>query len=160
MTIFDIFDEVGIKSYSSIDVNEIPFDKSFRTLCEMNSCGKYNTSWSCPPACGDIESLIKTAKTYRTAYVFSYFDSIDDSYDIENMLRIGNEFAQIIDKIKALIKEKLHIDALYMGAGSCNRCKECSYLINQPCRYPDLLSYSLETYGIGVSQLALKCNMK
>ena len=36
---------------------EIPFSAEVRGMCEANRCGRYGTSWSCPPGCGDWEAL-------------------------------------------------------------------------------------------------------
>ena len=61
----------------------------------------------------------------------------------------------IVEKVKAAYPE-----ALCLGAGGCTVCEVCAKRTGEPCRHPDLMTTSLETYGVNVSKLAPAAGMK
>ena len=54
--------------------------------------------------------------------------------------------------IKEFVNKK-NTDYYLLGNGSCRSCKKCSLQLNEKCKKPDKISYSLEATGINVHKL-------
>ena len=63
-------EQLGVSHAAVLPVEQIPFDRELRGMCEANRCGAYGKNWMCPPYCGEIDELIARAKSYKTAVVF------------------------------------------------------------------------------------------
>ncbi len=149
---------MGAHRAESIKVENIPFDRNFRSMCERNACGNYGKSWMCPPDVGDIDMLISRAKGYDTAVVYQTVGLLEDSYDFEGMMEAGQRMNELTQKIRNTFCDELP-DALFLGAGGCRVCPVCAKRTNEPCRFPQKALASLETYGVHVSRLAELCGM-
>ncbi|MFI3238544.1 MAG: DUF2284 domain-containing protein [Lachnospiraceae bacterium] len=146
--------ENGAYKVGLVDVVDITFDPVYRSYCEANSCGHYGKSWMCPPDAGDIHDLIAHAKEFEKAIVYQTVGELEDSYDIEGMQDASREHNKFTQKIQQDFVAVPHERALHLGAGGCHVCQVCAKMTNEPCRFPDKALCSLETYGIGVSDLA------
>ncbi len=47
--------EIGLWEYGLLPTEKILFSEEVRALCRDNVCGRYGTSWACPPAVGTVE---------------------------------------------------------------------------------------------------------
>ncbi|MCK9478604.1 MAG: DUF2284 domain-containing protein [Firmicutes bacterium] len=150
----------GAKTASIISTTEIPFDPELRKLCESNQCGNYGKSWTCPPDVGDVNELIKKAKSFDKALVFQTVSEIEDSYDFEGMMQGLKHHEDITKKIEKLVHNKIDAPVLQLSAGWCKVCDKCAKIDKKPCRHPEKAVASLESYGIFVSGLAEKAGMK
>lgn len=148
------FDHVG-----KIAVSEIAFEPSLIDLCKMNNCGNYGKSYTCPPLVGETDELIRRAKTYQTAVVFQKIYPLEDSFDMEGMNAAKRRFQKALNDVRTLCQNTL-TDYLLLGAGGCGRCDRCAAQTNEPCRFPEKATPSLEAYSINVSTLAAACGMK
>ncbi len=147
--------ELGANKTASVNVKDIVFDKGFRLLCESNACGKYGKCWTCPPDAGEIEKLIEDAKSFDGAIVYQTYGPLEDSYDFEGMMAVGEAHNKLTQKVmKQFSGVNYFKKTLHLGAGGCRVCNECAKLTQEPCRFPLLALSNLETYGIDVSQLA------
>lgn len=155
--VLDIVMELGAAKAGLINVEDIPFNAEFRKACEANSCGNYGKSWMCPPDVGEIEQLINNAKKYSWAVVYQTIGTLEDSYDFEGMMEAGKKHNQLAGEINSRLGG---IPVLHLGAGGCRVCDICAKKENRPCPHPDKAMASLEAYGVSVSELAQKCNMK
>lgn len=155
--LLEIVRELGAKEAAVLPLSEVPFEPEFRTLCERNACGKYGTSWMCPPHVGEIDLLIARAKSYRNMLVYQTVSPLEDSFDIEGMLEAGREMNALNGRVKERLSEIVP-GALYLGAGGCRVCEACAY--PEPCRAPEKACASLEAYGVSVSELAARVEMK
>lgn len=151
--------DMGAHQAAQIKVEDIPFDRSFRSLCESNACGNYGKSYMCPPDAGDIDELIAKAKTFDYAVVYQTVGSLEDSYDFEGMMAAGERQNDLAQEISIAFKHNF-AETLHLGAGGCRVCPVCAKRTDEPCRYPEKALSSLETYGIAVSELAARCGMK
>lgn len=140
-------------------ISDIPFEPSLVSMCASNQCGNYNKCWTCPPRNGDIDSLIASAKQYKTAFVFQKIYEIEDSFDIEGMFEANKKFQAVILKLASVFAQG-NGSYLLLGAGGCRICPVCAAVEEKPCRHPKLACSSLESYGIQVSELAARCGMK
>lgn len=151
---------LGAFKAAAIDVANIPFDRSFRSLCEKNACGNYGKNWMCPPDAGDIDTLIAKAKTFEHALVFQTVGMLEDSYDFDGMMEAGRRMNRLARSIADEFSQLPFSKTLLLGAGGCRVCEVCAKRTGEPCRFPDKAMASLETYGIAVLQLAQLCGMK
>lgn len=150
---------LGAYKAADIAVADIPFDRSFRSLCESNACGNYGKSWMCAPDVGDIDDLIAYGKSFDRALVFQTVGELEDSYDFEGMMAAGQHMNDLSQAIAVEFKPLPFSKWLLLGAGGCRVCPVCAKRTDEPCRFPDQAMASLETYGIAVSQLAELCGM-
>jgi predicted metal-binding protein len=126
--------------------------------CKSNACGYYNTSWTCPPACGTIDEQREKILSYKEVLVFTTKHELEDSFDYEGMNRGRDIHTALTHEIKKAIG-----DAPVYGTGNCSVCAErdkradaclniCSY--PAPCPYPDKKIGSIEAAGINVTELS------
>ncbi len=151
---------LGAKSVAVTGVNNISFDTAFRSMCASNACGNYGKSYMCPPDIGEIDDLIREAKTYSQAVVYQTVGLLEDSYDFEGMMEAGRFHNDLAQNVRELFEKNGVKKALHLGAGGWRRlCPVCGKKTGDPCRFPDRAMSSLEAYGINVSRLAKQCGM-
>ena len=143
--------ETGFTHVGKLDADTIELRKEVRDMCEENSCGAYGTKWSCPPACGDLDECTSNVRKYKEGLILQTSTELEDSFDIEGMEAAGKKhnktFAEYYEKVK-----QLYPNAMALGAGGCTKCKVCTYP-DEPCRFPDLMTSSMEAYGMVVSDV-------
>ncbi len=136
-----------------IPTSEIMFSESVVKACEANYCGKYNSTWTCPPAAGNLEELRDKYSSYRYAYVFTTKHEIEDCFDVEGMFLAKKEHEKTEESLWPLLASE---NCEILGAGGCSICEKCTYP-DAPCRFPSRARKSLEACGIDVTDLAKKC---
>lgn len=151
---------LGAKAVAVIDVHSISFDRAFREMCASNVCGNYGKNHMCPPNVGEIDDLIREAKTYSRALVYQTVGLLEDGYDFEGMMEAGQIHNDLVQKVRVLFDKACGKKALHLGAGGCRICPVCAGKTGEPCRFPDKAIPSLEAYGINVSELAAQCGMR
>lgn len=151
---------LGAKAVAVIDVGNISFDRAFRDMCASNVCGNYGKNHMCPPNVGEIDDLIREAKTYSRTLVYQTVGLLEDSYDFEGMMEAGQIHNDLVQKVRDLFDKACGKKALHLGAGGCRICPVCAGKTGEPCRFPDKAIPSLEAYGINVSELAAQCGMR
>ena len=143
-----------------LPASELPTDPVFRDMCASNACGMYGKCWMCPPEVGDIHALIASLADYSHVLVYQTVGELEDSYDVENMMLAGEQHNALAQAIRELFRREAFPSALHLGAGGCRVCKICAKCEDLPCRFPHLAMPSLEAYGVNVSQLAKKADMR
>ena len=122
-----------------------------RDMCAENKCGRYDKSWSCPPACGTIEELDAKMHSFSQGILVQTTAQMEDSFDYEAMMdgakTHGKNFREFCDKLS-----ETGGDFMFLGAGSCGLCKECTYP-DAPCRFPKRMMSSMEASGLLVNQV-------
>ncbi len=149
---------LGFDKISEIKTENIPFEPSLISLCEMNTCGNYKKSYTCPPLVGKTEELIEKAKEFDRIIVFQKVYPLEDSFDFEGMVAGQKSFSKLLVAAYDLCGNVFD-KFLLLGAGGCPRCEVCGAKTDTPCRFPDKKIPSLESYGIQVSTLAAACGM-
>lgn len=143
--------ECGFSHAGKLDVATIAVRQEVRDACAANKCNQYGKNWACPPGCGTLEECDARMKKYETGVILQTTGILEDSMDFEMMEKLGKDHAEhftaFSDKIKAL-----YPDSMIIGAGSCVRCKECTFP-DKPCRFPDKLTSSMEALGMVVSDV-------
>lgn len=135
-----------------ISPKELPFSAEVRGMCEVNRCGKYGTSWSCPPGCGDWESLRDEFYAYTAAFVFTTCHALEDSFDFEGMQEAAEAHHRLDDAIFRMMTDAC-VKYVHLGMGTCNLCKTCTYP-DAPCRHPDKMRRPPEACGIDVCRMS------
>ncbi len=147
----------GFTFYAPIKLEQIVFEKSLRALCEMNSCGKYGKSHSCPPNIGDIESCIEKVKQFDLGFIFQHVGNLEDSYDFEGMMKEQDVFQERCVTLRKMIDDK---SILLLGAGPCCLCEKCTKSEGAPCRQPEKMIASVEAHGIFVNPTLVNAGLK
>lgn len=146
-----IFDDQFDHS-KSIHVSCIPFDSEVRELCEQNSCGKFDQSWTCPPASGTVEELQRRLTRFRSFLIFYKVYNLEDSFDWDGMMQSVADFQSRILTIQKHFRQE-NIDFLILGAGACQVCETCTYPAQEPCRFPSDAVFPVESFGIDVMKM-------
>ena len=122
-----------------------------REMCAANLCRAYGTSWSCPPACGEVEDYEKRVHAFENCMVVQTVGQLEDEFDIDAMTAsedLQNE--RFVSLVHVLSREGFSFMAL--GAGPCALCAECTYP-SAPCRFPDQMTVSMEAAGFIVAEV-------
>ena len=144
---------VNVHEWAIVPSNTLIFSPEMFDYCKINSCGNYNKSWTCPPACESMEDQKENILLYKNVLVFTTMHKLEDSFDYDGMTR-GRELHTLLTVI---IKNRLN-NAPVLGSGSCPVCKDqngnivCAY--PNPCKYPDKKIGSIEAAGINVTELS------
>ena len=148
---------IGVKAHqwAIIDARYLPFCDWVVSACKANYCGKYATTWTCPPGVGTLDELKAKALAFERALVFSTKHEIEDSFDIEGMGEGRERHERLTDEVVEFFAPN-NIRAL--SAEGCGLCAKCTYP-GAPCRYPNKARSSVEANGISVVDLAKICSI-
>ena len=144
--------------FGYVRVESLKFYDEVREICKTNKCGKYGTSWACPPATGTVEECKERVSKYSKMLLFSKVYLLEDSFDFEGMMAGAVDFKELTGRFRSNIPGTVSNYLLLSNEG-CKQCKSCTYP-NAPCRFPELLHHSLEGYGFVVSELAREAGIK
>ncbi len=150
---------LGADRAEIISVQSIKIDRSFRALCEANSCGNYGANYMCPPNVESIDELACKLRTYKNALVYQTISPLVDSFDFDGMIKAGkrhNDLGQCLWNET----DRIGVKALHLGAGGCRLCEMCAIRTDEPCRHPKRAMASLEVYGVDVTALAATADMQ
>jgi len=150
--------DCGFTESARMDAAKLVFRDEVREMCAADKCHLYGRSWRCPPACGTLDEMRESVKKYSRGLLMQTVWELEDSFDFEGMgeaARVHNEnFERFIKAVKAQ-----YPGALFMGAGGCMRCAKCTYP-DEPCRFPDDATSSMEACGLLVSQVCVDNGVK
>ena len=136
----------GFTNVARLDPATIELRKEVRAMCASGKCRMYGRSWSCPPACGTLEELRARISGYREGILVQTVGQLEDSMDGEGMMEAEAQHkAHFSDMHDLLLQD--YPDLLAIGAGTCTRCKTCSYP-DAPCRFPERMTSSMEALGM------------
>ena len=140
----------GFTHAGPLDAATIELKEEVRDMCSANTCRVYGTNWSCPPACGELPELRQVIARYHRGILVQTVGEVEDSMDFEGMMEAE---AAHREHFTALHEQLLETwpDLLALGAGTCTRCKQCTYP-DAPCRFPDKRISSMEAYGMVVME--------
>ena len=147
----------GFTNVGKLDTDTIHVRIEVRDTCAENKCHAYGKNWSCPPACGDLDSCEKIIRKYKYGMILQTKGKIEDSFDFDAMMDLEKVHRKSLIKFNEEVK-KIYPDALVIGTGACTICKECSYPGN-PCRFPEKMISSMEAFGMVVSDVCKANNI-
>jgi len=153
----DIAREHGFPHCRPLDCSTLEFMEAVRDMCSADRCGQYGRNWTCPPACGSLETTRKRAAKYSWGILVQTVGNLEDDFDYETMEASAGihreHFQVLVDRLRLDWPE-----LLAMGAGACTYCKACTYP-DLPCRFPDKAIISMEAFGLFVSQVCERNGM-
>lgn len=126
-----------------------PMDE-VRAMCASNNCHMYQKNWACPPACGTLEECTAAIRRCTRGILVQTIGDIEDSMDFEGMMEVEARHKEAFVAAADRLRKEMKI--LPLGAGSCVRCKTCTYP-DAPCRFPEKMTHSMEAYGLLVNQV-------
>lgn len=150
-TIKEIIESVGFETLGEVSPENFTIHQEVRDMCASNQCGRYDTSWACPPACGSVEEYQEKVKQYKYGFVFQTVTKMEDDFDFEAIKEGGELHAKRFNKLVDLITDT-DLDVMALSAGSCERCSECTYP-DDPCRFPEKVFPSMEACGLMVGEV-------
>lgn len=151
-------EELKIHEFGIIKTTDLVFTEEVREICKNGGCGRFNTCWSCPPAVGSLESCKEKILEYEYALIFTTLHTMEDSFDVEGMMESNDRHDKISRKIRSFFESELD-GFLMLSSEGCSSCQKCTYP-DEPCRFPEIMSPSVESYGIIVSEEAKVANVK
>ena len=154
MTIQELVDlarEYGFDDAGPLDVTKLEVLQDVRDACAKNTCGQYGASWACPPAFGDLEESRKIIEKYKSGIIVQSVQELEDSFDFEGIAELGQRHGKNFQKLLKRLRED-YPNLMPLGTGGCNTCKKCTYP-DEPCRFPDRLTYSMEGFGLFVNKV-------
>jgi predicted metal-binding protein len=122
-----------------------------RELGAADSCHVYGRCWTCPPACGTLDEARQTLARYRTGLLVQTTGELEDPYDYESMVAIGERQKQRLIEFRETLRAN-YPGMTTLGNGGCTICETCAYP-SAPCRHPDLAVASMEAFGLVVSDV-------
>lgn len=143
--------EYGFSHCAPLRVSSIQVMPQVRQMCASDQCHAYNKSWSCPPACGTLEEGRDRLSKYSTGILVQTVGKLEDSFDYETMVETEALHKENFRRFHTHLR-RLYPDLLAIGVGCCTLCRPCTYP-NEPCRFPEEMTCSMESYGMLVSQV-------
>lgn len=149
--------EYGFDCAAPMDVTKLDVLREVRDACKANRCGAYNTTWACPPAFGDLEESRAMLAKYRRGLLVQSVQMLEDDFDWEGIEALRKRHGENFQKLYARLKQG-YPSMLALGAGGCKICAKCTYPDN-PCRFPERMTYSMEGFGLFVSRVCKDCGI-
>ena len=149
----------GVNQADYFDLGILTFTDDVRSMCEQNTCGRYNRAWNCPPVCGTVAELEAVCRGYTKGILFNSVTRVEDSFDWEGMVEGSRVLSGLLLDIKSYTNDLEMKDCRIFGGGGCHNCEDCSYPDN-PCHHPDLIFTPIEACGINVMKLAKDAGFK
>ena len=143
--------ECGFSQVARLNPATIELREEVRAMCASGKCHMYGKNWSCPPACGTLEELRARIARYREGVLVQTVGELEDSMDGEGMMEAETLHKAHFSEMYARLRQETS-GLLALGAGSCTRCKQCSYP-DAPCRFPEQMTSSMEACGMLVLQV-------
>ena len=145
---------LGALKASRVRDDQIVLSSSFRDACVQNYCGGYGKTWVCPPACGEIETLMERVRSYPEGILYQTVGRYEDSFDFESMAAARRAHSALSRKIEEDLQTDLPEGRFHLSVGGCDLCTKCTWPEGQPCRFPGKALLSLEACGVDVYQTA------
>ena len=145
-------ERLQIHEYGFMKPEKLVVSESVRMLCEQNACGCYGKTWACPPGVGPLEECERKMKSYENIFVFTTKHELEDSFDWDGMMDGKKEHEEMTPGVVELFRQHCP-DMMVLSTEGCAKCEDCTYP-DEPCRFPDELHPSIESYGVEVNRLA------
>ncbi len=99
-----------------------------------------------------------TVERYSGGILVQTVTQLEDSLDYEGMMEAASRHKDNMNRLYTELR-RLYPNMYAMGSGGCNKCEKCTYP-DEPCRFPDTLTYSMEACGLFVSRVCTDNGMK
>ena len=150
--------DAGFAAAGKLDCSAVTLYPDVRAACELNRCGRYGKSWSCPPGCGSLKECEDRLRKYSDGLIVQTVGELEDEFDSEGMTETARRHASNF----RTLSERLWADfpgMLPMGTESCSDCDCCTYP-DAPCRNPRGTAIPMEAFGMMVHEVCRLTGMK
>lgn len=154
----DIALQAGASHSAIVSTKDVVFSESLREMCAMNTCGNYNTCWTCPPAVGPVADWHAKVEGRDWGVVVQTVYQLEDSFDFEGMMKASQLHKENYLRALEAFRQLELPDMLPLNAGNCSICEPCTYP-DAPCRFPDRAIVSVEACGIDVNNTLVACGL-
>lgn len=141
-----------------LPVQDVPVDPKYRAFCEENLCGQYGANYSCPPDCGEVETLHRTILAQEKALVIStVWDGVrfDDQCAVAHAKKTHNDAVlRLMGRLNAA-----GCVGFCTGYNGCPLCEPCMRTEGKPCLHPEKRISCMSAYCIDVAELARRCDL-
>lgn len=155
----EIIARQGFDCTGTCPASELVVREEVRAMCAADKCHVYNTSWACPPACGDIYDFERRMHEYTYCTVVQTVMQLEDEFDGETIMEAQKvqmeRYFKMLDDFEAA---GLSAEVMTLASGHCRLCKTCTYP-DAPCRFPDKRPVSMEAAGIYVAEACTKAGI-
>ena len=142
--------DLGFTEIAPIDPRLLEPKAEVRAMCAADRCHAYGKNWTCPPACGDLETCTKRIREKSLGLLVQSVGQLEDSFDIEGMMDLEEAHNRRLHRLADKLHE-VQKTALCLGAGGCRICGKGNCAYPAPCRFPERAYASMEGYGLLVS---------
>ncbi len=143
--------DCGFTHVAPLSADTIELKKEVRDMCASNACHKYNVNWCCPPGVGELSECEKKVRSYKKGILVQTVGELEDELDGETMMETNEAHKEHFEEMKKILSKE-YPGMLSLGAGTCTRCKTCTYP-DAPCRFPEDTFASMEAFGMLVTQV-------
>ena len=149
--------QVGFDHFGPVNTAALTPSPAVRDMCASGRCQMYGHSWSCPPACGSVDAMERRIARFQAGLLLQTTAEMADDFDLDTI-----RAAEAVHKrrFEAIARQARQLDpaCFPMSAGSCTRCRKCTYP-TRPCRYPGRVFPSMEACGLLVSEVCTKSGL-
>ena len=82
-------EDIGFSHYAELNMNALIARSEIRDMCITGKCQRYGKSWSCPPACGSLETCAARMKHYSSGILVQTTALMEDEFDMKPSMRPG-----------------------------------------------------------------------
>lgn len=150
--------EAGFTRSAPLKTSTIELKQEVRDMCAVNTCGQYDKNWACPPGCGTLDECRERIGAFEEGILVQTTGDVEDSMDFEGIMAADEAHKQNFTRLFDALRAE-YTDMLGISAGTCTRCKECTYP-DKPCRFPELRTSSMEAYGMLVLEVCKANNLQ
>ncbi len=112
-------------------------------LQKCRECSGFAQTWSCPDFDFDTADYWRRFNTYQVICDRISMEGVQSPEEAQQ--RLFAEKPRFNEEMLALEKTCPSSEALY--AEECDQCKVCARLSGKPCRFPQIMRYSIESLG-------------
>ena len=149
--------DAGFEETTPLQAAQLVFRPEVRDMCRADRCGRWNASWSCPPACGTLEQAAADIRRFDAGLVVQTTGALADEFDYAAMEDIQRRHKRSFESFARQVR-LLTGECLPLSAGSCTLCRRCTYP-DRPCRFPQRRMASMEAYGLLVSDVCRRSGL-
>ena len=140
----------GASGAQVIDPAKVVTAPWVRLKCQFG-CGRYGTSYCCPPDTPDHKATREVLDSYRRAILFHFRNSQGPS---KEGVKAWKDYTERLVELEGECFKGGFNRALVFLAGPCLFCRECNKRKGEPCAQPKKARPSMEACGIDVFQTA------
>ena len=122
-------------------------------------CERWNRCWCCPPLTVNADEYLLPYRYATVAAAQIFFD------ERERMLADSPEAVRqvawtALKRVKARLFDALLVceerlpGSMQLGSGGCHLCARCARADGKPCRQPQKLRYSLDSFGFDLTKIS------